>query len=122
GNPNETLARARLANAEAQLAKTIIRAELSGTVLTRNAEPGDLVQPNRVLFEIARDGDTEILVPIDEKNLQALAMGQSALCVTDAYPTQAFTARIRYFAPIVDTNLGTVDVSFVVDMTQALLL
>ena len=115
GNPNETLARARLANAEAQLAKTIIRAELSGTVLTRNAEPGDLVQPNRVLFEIARDGDTEILVPIDEKNLQALAMGQSALCVTDAYPTQAFTARIRYIAPSVDPQRGTVDVRLVVD-------
>ncbi|HRA02501.1 MAG TPA: HlyD family efflux transporter periplasmic adaptor subunit, partial [Thermomonas sp.] len=56
GNPNEAAARARAAAARAQLAKTIIRAEVAGTVLTRNAEPGDLVQPGRVLFEIARAG------------------------------------------------------------------
>lgn len=45
GNPNEAAARARVASAQAQLAKTTIRAEVAGTVLTRNAEPGDLVQP-----------------------------------------------------------------------------
>src|SRR5690606_13265155 len=60
GSPDEAAAMARLATARAQLAKATIRAEVAGTVLTRNAEPGDLVQPGRVLFEIAREGDTEI--------------------------------------------------------------
>ena len=56
GQANEAAALARVANARAQLAKTMIRAEVAGRVLTRNAEPGDLVQPGRVLFEIARAG------------------------------------------------------------------
>ncbi|MEO8011709.1 MAG: biotin/lipoyl-binding protein, partial [Dokdonella sp.] len=42
GQPNEAAARARVATARAQLAKTTIRAEVAGIVLTRNAEPGDL--------------------------------------------------------------------------------
>ncbi|MBY4596954.1 efflux RND transporter periplasmic adaptor subunit [Ottowia caeni] len=114
GNPNETAARARLASAQAQLAKTTIRAEVGGTVLTRNAEPGDLVQPGRVLFEIAEEGDTEVRVPLDEKNLEVLAIGQPAMCVTDAYPAQPFQAKVSFIAPGVDAQRGTVDIRLAV--------
>src|SRR5690606_17887680 len=80
------------ASARAQRAKTAIRAGIAGTVLTRNAEPGDLVQPGDVLFAIARDGDTEVLVPVDEENLGVLEVGQAATCIADAYPAQPFPA------------------------------
>lgn len=121
GNPGELAARARLANARAQLAKTTIRAEVAGTVLTRNAEPGDLVQPGRILFEIARAGDTEILVPVDEKNLEVLAVGQEAACVADAYPLQPFGARVDFIAPAVDPQRGTVDLRLAVRPAPAFL-
>lgn len=114
GNPGETAARARIASAQAQLEKTTIRAEVAGTVLTRNAEPGDLVQPGRVLFEIARAGDTEVVVPLDEKNLEVLAIGQPAMCIADAYPGRPFPARVAFIAPSVDTQRGTVDVRLAV--------
>ena len=110
GNPNEAAARARVATAKAQLAKTTIRAEVAGTVLTRNAEPGDLVQPSRVLFEIARAGATEVLVPLDEKNLEVLALGQTAMCIADAYPSRPFPARVAFIAPSVDPQRGSVDI------------
>lgn len=115
GHPNETVARERLATARAQLAKATIRAEVAGKVLTRNAEPGDLVQPGRVLFEIAREGDTEIRVPLDEKNLEVLALGQPAQCITDAYPSRPFSARISFIAPSVDPNRGTVQVRLTIE-------
>lgn len=115
GQPNEAVARARVASARAQLDKTFIRAEVSGTVLTRNAEPGDLVQPSRILFEIARDDDIEVLVPVDEKNLEVLALDQFARCIADAYPSHPFTARVRFIAPSVDPQRGTVDVRLVVE-------
>ncbi|HWS77617.1 MAG TPA: efflux RND transporter periplasmic adaptor subunit, partial [Thermomonas sp.] len=114
GNPNETAARARVAAARAQLAKTTLRAEVAGTVLTRNAEPGDLVQPGRVLFEIARAGDTEVLVPLDEKNLEVLAVGQQATCIADAYPARPFPATVGFIAPSVDPQRGSVDIRLTV--------
>lgn len=114
GNPGEAAARARVASARAQLAKTTIRAERAGTVLTRNAEPGDLVQPGRVLFDIAHDGDTEILVPLDEKNLGVLAVGQAAVCIADAYPARPFPATVSFIAPSIDPQRGTVDVRLAV--------
>jgi HlyD family secretion protein len=115
GNPGETAARARVASAQAQLAKTTIRAEVAGTVLTRNAEPGDLVQPGRVLFDIARTGDTEVIVPLDEKNLEVLAIGQAAMCIADAFPGQPFPAKVSFIAPSIDPQRGTVDVRLAVD-------
>jgi HlyD family secretion protein len=114
GSADETLARARLENVRAQREKTTIRAEVAGTVLTRNAEPGDLVQPGRVLFEIALAGATEVLVPLDEKNLEVLALGQAATCIADAYPSRPFPARVGFIAPSVDPQRGTVDIRLTV--------
>jgi HlyD family secretion protein len=108
GGSVELQLRERLAAARARLAKTTIRAQTRGVVLTRNVEPGDLVQPGRVLLEIARDGDTEIEVPVDEKNLGVLALGQTAQCIADAYPDQPFAAVVNYVAPGIDAQLGTV--------------
>ena len=115
GQTEETILQERVAAAEAALSKTRIIAEFAGTVLTRNVEPGDLVQPGRVLFEVARANDTEILVPVDERNLAVLAIGQSAVCVPDAYPDRQFQARIRFIAPTIDPQRGTVDVRLSVD-------
>ena len=121
GNPNEAAARARVSSARALLAKTTIRAEVAGTVLTRNAEPGDLVQPGRVLFEIARAGATEVLVPLDEKNLEVLAIGQQAMCIADAYPTRPFPAKVTFIAPSVDPQRGSVDIRLTVTPVPAFL-
>lgn len=106
----EAQLRERLAAARAQQERTRIRAQRAGTVLTRDVEPGDLVQPGRVLFEIAHAGATEIEVPVDEKNLSVLQEGQSALCIADAWPERPFPATVDYIAPGIDALRGTVTV------------
>lgn len=115
GNPAEAAAIARVETARARLEKTFIRTGVSGTVLTRNAAPGDLVQPGTVLFEVAPDGDTEILVPLDERNLETLDVGQSATGIADAYPARPFPATVSFIAPGIDSARGTVDVRLTMD-------
>ena len=110
GSPEQMQAREQVAAARAALDKAQIRAVADGVVLSRNAEPGDAVQPGTVLFELASDGPTELRVPIDEKNLQVLAVGQPAQCVADAYPGQPFAATVSLIAPAVDSARGAVDV------------
>jgi len=121
GDADEAVLRERLAAAQAALARTEIRAGVAGTVLSRNAEPGDLVQPGKVLFEIARAGGTEILVPLDEKNLGAVALDQTAQCIADAYPNDVFMARVSLIAPKIDPLRGTVDVRLSVNPMPAFL-
>lgn len=115
GDADEAVLRERLAVARAELAKTEIRSPVAGTVLSRNAEPGDIVQPGTVLFEVAPRGGVELLVPLDEKNLAAVEVGQKARSVADAYPDAPFTARLTLIAPKIDPLRGTVDVRLVVD-------
>jgi len=122
GSTEETRLREQLASLQAKLARTVIRAEVAGTVLTRNVEPGDLVQPGRVLFTIALSGDTEIRVPLDEKNLSLLSLEQNASIIADAYPDKPFPASISFIAPAVDPTRGTVDVRLTVDPVPDFLL
>lgn len=115
GGAEEKSARAAFDAARAALDKTTIRARAAGTVLVRQIEPGDLVQPGTILFEIASDGPTELRMPVDEKNLQVLAVGQRAQVIADAYPQQPFPATVTYIAPGVDSSRGTVEVRLGVD-------
>ena len=110
GASEERILLERVKAAEAALAKTEVRAQFDGLILTRQVEPGDQVQPGRVLFEIARTDETEILVPVDERNLGVLAIGQAATCIADAFPGDPFRARVKSIAPAIDPQRGTVDV------------
>lgn len=105
----------RLNALKAQLAKSEVRAQVAGTILTREVETGDVVQPGKTLFTLAVDGPTQILVPLDEQNLPYLALGQKAQIIADAYPERPFPAQLNFIAPSIDPQRGTVDVKLGVD-------
>lgn len=115
GGVEEDLLRARIAALQAQLEKAQVRSKVSGTILTRNVEIGDLVQPGQSLFTIALNGKTEIRVPLDERNLSRLALQQPAIAIADAYPDEPFPVRISFIAPSIDPQRGTVEVRLAVD-------
>ncbi len=95
--------------AAAKLAQSNIRSESEATVLTRQVEPGDIVQPAKILLTLAVAGETRITAQIDEKNLAMLQVGQSATASADAYPDQHFAAQLYYLAPSVDAARGAVE-------------
>lgn len=105
-----TQAEAALRSARTRLAYTIITAPRDGTLITRNVEKGDVVQPGRILMTLSPAGETQITVQIDEKNLRLIAVGQKALVSADAYPDQSFPAELFYINPAVDLQRASVEV------------
>ena len=103
-------ARATLAAADVRLDQMIIRAPVAGTLIARNVEPGDVVQPGKELMALAPAGETQIVVQIDEKNLGQLELGQKALASADAYPNERFAAELFYINPGIDALRGSVEV------------
>ncbi len=107
-------AQAQLAGAEVQLAQTRIVALHAGTVLERDVEPGDVVQPSRTLLVVAADADVELVFQPDERNLASIALGQVAVASADAFPERTFEAHVSYIAPSIDPARGSVEVRLAV--------
>lgn len=120
GSTEERLLQQRIASAQAELEKTRIHAPFAGRVQTRNVEPGDLVQPGKVLLEIARSNGQEnelnandgleVVVALDEKNFAPLQLHQSVQLIADAWPAQTIPGEVSFIAPAVDSTRGTIDV------------
>ena len=110
GGSDEQVLQQRLAAARAALERTQIRAQVDGMVQVREVEPGDLVQPGSILLQIARADSREIIVPLDEKDLGPVKVGQAALIIADAYPLETLEGRVSFVAPAVDTSRGTIDI------------
>jgi HlyD family secretion protein len=101
---------ARLAAAQVRLAQTRVVAAQAGVVLGRLVERGDIVRIGDTLFDLAGDGETEIVIEPDERNLAWLRVGQTGKASADAYPEHVFDAEITYIAPAVDRQRGSIEV------------
>lgn len=111
------LAEANLAQAEAgldvaraRLRYTRITAPRAGTLIDRNVEVGDVVQPGKTLMVLSPEGQTQLVVDLDERHLRRLALGQAALASADAFPGQRFAATLAYINPGVNAQTGSVQV------------
>jgi len=99
------LATATIAEAKSDLAKAQIRSPITGIVLDRAAEKGQIVVATLnapILFTLAEDlARMELQVAIDEADIGRVAFGNDASFTVDAYPGQTFPAKITQlrFAP-----------------------
>jgi len=115
GGRQESIVKARLDAARARLDKTLIKAEFDGVILERMVSRGDVVQAGKALLTLRRDRDVELRIPVDERNLAVLAVGQPAVALTDAYPQRPFNTHITLISPAIDSQRGTVEVRLSVD-------
>jgi len=107
------VAAAQLAEAEARLGKTEIRAPSDGVVLTRNAEVGQTASPGgEPLFRLARDGEIEMRGQVAERDLATLSVGQAAQVYLTGIATP-FEGQVRLLGAIIDPNsrLGEIRIS-----------
>jgi len=105
-------ARAAVAAARARLTQAVLVAPADARVLSRQVEPGQIVQPGKALLSLALAGPTQLVAQVDERFLDQLQTGQQAAVVADAFAGQRFAARILSIAPVVDAQRGAIEVKF----------
>jgi HlyD family secretion protein len=115
------VAQAAQASAAARLRYTRIAAPVDGVLIARTVEPGDGVQPGKVLMVLSPKADMQLVLQIDEKNLYLLRLNQAAVASADAYPDQKFDAALVYINPRVDPLRGSVEVKLHVPKPPAYL-
>ncbi len=109
------LASAATAAARARLAQAAVLAPTDARVLTRDVEPGQIVQPGKALMSLALAGPTQLTAQVDERFLDQLQPGQKAAVVADAFADQRFAARVLSIAPAVDAQRGAIEVKFALE-------
>jgi HlyD family secretion protein len=91
-------AKANVALIDTQLAKITVTAPMDGILLTRNAEPGEFVQPGAVAFALADLNDITITVYVPEDRYGQIYLGQQADVTVDSFPGETFTAEVIHIA------------------------
>jgi len=80
---------------------------IAGTVVERNARPGQVVGPSSNLFTVADLGRVWITVDVYEGDLSRVREGAQAVVVPTALPSESFTGRVTYAGGIVDSATHT---------------
>ena len=78
-------ARADVARYQAQLAKTIIRAPISGTVTKQDVVVGEIITSNTVVISLVSISSFEIVAYIPEVDIEKVSVGDHATLTLDAY-------------------------------------
>ncbi len=107
------VAAAQLAEAQARLERTAIRAPAAGVVLTRNAEVGQTAVPGGdPLFRLASGAEIEMRGQIAEQDLARVQIGQPATVHLTGI-AQPFNGRVRLLGAVIDpeTRLGEIRIA-----------
>lgn len=105
-------AEANLALLDTQIAKLSVYAPADGTVLTRNVEPGEFVQPGATVFALANLADLTITVYVPEDRYGEISLGQQAEVKVDSFLGETFSAQVTYIADTAEytpRNVQTVE-------------
>jgi HlyD family secretion protein len=104
---------AQIDDIDLRLARTAVKAPVSGVISAKNAKIGAIASGNgEPLFAIIRDGEVEMKADVTEADIVKLAVGQPAT-VKLAGSDTIIEGKIRLIAPTVDpqTRLGKVHIS-----------
>ncbi len=104
-------AQVSLKEARLDLAYADVRAPISGVVMLRSVEMGDMVGLNQEIFALADLEPLLVRIQIPEKRMHQIRVGQEARIIIDSLPDTSFTGKVRMISPLVDRQSGTVKVT-----------
>lgn len=115
--------KAALEYAQTQMAATEIKAPVSGTVLERIVERGEMVSPSAFggsgartsVVDLADLTDLQVELDISQTDFSRLQMGQKAEIIPEAYPNLKYSGFIAEIAPEANRAKSTIQVKVKVE-------
>lgn len=108
-------AKAAVRAASVAVENTRIRAPFDGTVLTKEADVGEMITPfgsaqsaRGAAVTLADMGSLEVEADVSESNIQRVRVGNGTQIVLDAYPAVRYKGRVKKIVPTADRAKATV--------------
>lgn len=109
------VAKAMVSGEEVALENTLIRAPFDGTVLTKNADVGEMVAPmaasvssRSAVVTIADMSSLQVEADVSESNIERIAVDQPCEITLDAYPAVRYQGYVAKIVPTADRAKATV--------------
>ncbi|MCS6850704.1 MAG: efflux RND transporter periplasmic adaptor subunit [Gemmataceae bacterium] len=108
-------AEAELVKAQWRLDNCTVRAPLTGTILTKKAEEGNIVNPiafnvSASLCDMADLSDLEVDLTIQERDIAKVFKGQRCRVRAEAFPERTYEGVVSRLMPIADRAKGAIPV------------
>lgn len=81
---------------------------IAGTVITKDVQEGQYVDEGMVLYELANLSTVWIYLDVYEVDLPLVKIGQTVKVTTEAEPYEAYTGKIIFIDPVVNSETRTV--------------
>ena len=82
-------------------------APVSGTVISRAANPAEVIPADKEILRIADLSNVWVMGQVYEKDLGRVIVGSGASITSDAYPGRVFRGRVSYVDPTLDPATRT---------------
>jgi len=102
GDASLAQARAEVAIANQQLARTEVRAPFAGRVAKRFPDPGAMLAPGTPLFTLVDDSVLEFRAQVASRDLAKVRLGAATRLSIDALPGSRVEGRVARIEPLVD--------------------
>jgi HlyD family secretion protein len=88
-----------VAQQQQRRAYAMVKSPLSGVVLTRSTEPGNLVQVGNELLRLGDFSQAKVTVQVSELDLANVRLGGAVKVRLDAFPTEQFAGKVTQISP-----------------------
>lgn len=109
------VAKAQVLSAEVAIENMLVRAPFDGTVLTKNADVGEIVAPmagglnsKAAVVTIADMNSLQVEADVNESNIEKIVINQNCEIRLDAYPDQSYPGYVAKIVPTADRSKATV--------------
>ncbi len=99
-------AKATLDQARITLGDASIKSSINGIVNKRSVEPGTVVTPGTVLFELVDVSKLKLRVTVNEQQVSTLKQGTLVTVKASVFPNTEFKGKVTFIAPKADASLN----------------
>ncbi len=85
-------------------------APVSGTVISRSVNPGEVIAADKELMRVADLSSVWVIGQVYEKDLGRIRVGSGATVTSDTYTGRVFRGRVTYVDPTIDAATRTAQV------------
>ncbi len=90
-----------------KIADYTIVAPMDGVVLRRDGEIGEIAEAGQILFRIGVPKPLQVVAEVNEEDIPRVALGQTVLFRTDAFPDRALEGKVNEITPMGDVAAKT---------------